>query len=541
MTVIKFDILSKMRFYQIILTAFLFYTGLVQAQPWEEGPPIAWTHLYIQDEILDGDENAGGIFETPDGNYMILGFAAKGTDLGNYDYMMLLFNPKDSIIFDKRFGTDNVENFKCGLQTDDGNYLLGGVVNYNELQIDTSETGVIDTTLLDHSDTWIMKASAEGDSLWSVIVGGKGNDEIWDLVSLKDGTYIMSGYSTSEDGDYAGNQGRKDLWLMKFDDEGTVLWKKLYGYEWNEIGSNIAYDQTNELLYVCGSTSSIGNGKNDVWLIKTDMEGTILEEKTYGGSEGDSGLFISLLSNGNLVISGTTQSIDGDVPEGFGPGGDVWVFALDENLEIDWTTVYGDINHDLPHAQLEGADGFIYVAGAAFKNPVKRAYDAFAIKLDRNTGEIIWEGIYGAPNYDFVYCMTVNNNGELVLAGGTDSMEGDVTGNGKTTIQHGAHNVWIFSLSMLTGIEDNLKENNTFFHLYPNPLNSQKDLLHIQLNKPDYSGVCNIYNILGQIIFSIPIEQTGELNIPLSPYQDGILFVEVCMDGECYRQKVLVF
>jgi len=86
-------------------------------------------------------------------------------------------------------------------------------------------------------------------------------------------------------------------------------------------------------------TYSFGSGWGDIWLIRTDASGDILWSYTYGGIDGNYSNTILELTGGSFVIAGYTNS--------FGEGGyDAWLLCVDENGDHLWDHTYGDSGND---------------------------------------------------------------------------------------------------------------------------------------------------------------------------------------------------
>ncbi|MBN2893994.1 MAG: caspase family protein, partial [Bacteroidales bacterium] len=108
---------------------------------------------------------------------------------------------------------------------------------------------------------------------------------------------------------------------IKTDNNGNLLWDTTYGGAGTDIANNILKHNNNEFL-ILGSTTSKGKGQEDAWLLKIDIEGNLLWEKTIGDNSSDIANSGFYTSNGNCIICGTTSST--------GNGGyDAWVIKLE--------------------------------------------------------------------------------------------------------------------------------------------------------------------------------------------------------------------
>ncbi|MCW4054441.1 MAG: hypothetical protein NWE84_05930, partial [Candidatus Bathyarchaeota archaeon] len=143
-------------------------------------------------------------------------------------------------------------------------------------------------------------------AMWAQTYGGTSFDYGYFVVETGDGGYAIAGDT------YSFGAGGSDVYLVKTDVDGTMLWNKTYGGTSNDYGRSFA--QTSDGGYaIAGNTRSFGAGGSDVYLVKTDVDGTMLWNKTYGGTSNDFGYFVVETGDGGYAIAGQTAS--------FGAGG----------------------------------------------------------------------------------------------------------------------------------------------------------------------------------------------------------------------------
>lgn len=205
--------------------------------------------------------------------------------------------------------------------TPDGGFIIVGFSTSNNGDVTGHHAG-------DSTDAWIAKLDGSGNLQWQKSIGGSGFDEFKAVVRTSDNNYMCFGSTTSNDGDVSGNHGKSDFWMVKITPAGVVLWSKCYGGTMAEtaangiqltdggyviIGSNYSNDGD-----VSGFHGTVGHG-NDIWFVKTDGSGTILWQKDYGTSEGGletaSGI-VEDITDGNIIatVQPTGQTGDFYVP-----------------------------------------------------------------------------------------------------------------------------------------------------------------------------------------------------------------------------------
>jgi len=162
---------------------------------------------------------------------------------------------------------------------------------------------------------------AQPPDYWAKTYGGGGWDYAYSIQETSDGGYIMAG-STDSFG-----AGRDDFWVLKLDSAGNVAWQKAYGGADYDYAYSI--QETKEGGYiVAGETRSFGTRSRDFWVLKLDSAGNVTWQKTYGGDDADDVAFsIQETQEGGYIVAGRTDS--------FGTGkDDVWVLKLDLNGKI---------------------------------------------------------------------------------------------------------------------------------------------------------------------------------------------------------------
>ncbi len=252
-----------------------------------------------------------------------------------------------------------------------------------------------------------------------------------------DGGYIVAGKSSSNDGDvtnHHGSIGSMDYWVVKLDSTGTIQWQKCLGGTYGEVGYSI--QQTDDDGYIVAGYSSSNDGdvtnnhgSVDYWVVKLDSLGTIQWQKCLGGSRDEEGYSIQQTADGGYIVAGSTYSKDGDVTNNHGKS-DYWVVKLDSTGTIQWQKCLGGTHDDEALSIQQTADGGYIVAGDSGSNDgdVTNNHgktDYWIVKLD-STGIIQWQKCLGGSSYDEALSIQQTADGGYIVAGGTESHDGDV-------------------------------------------------------------------------------------------------------------------
>jgi len=158
-----------------------------------------------------------------------------------------------------------------------------------------------------------------------------------------------------------------DLKFVRLDKDGNLVGEKSYGGSGSEIVHKIIKTQ-DENFIILGSTDSAdiemdnARGKIDIWIIKIDAQGNILWQTRLGGSEDDLGRDIALGGDGSYWVLGATESSDGDITKHIG-GGDICIFNLDDNGHLVNSETYGTLEEDQPIQILPTPTDILFLCG----------------------------------------------------------------------------------------------------------------------------------------------------------------------------------
>ncbi len=235
--------------------------------------------------------------------------------------------------------------------------------------------------------------------------GGAGSDFALALVQTIDGGYALAGRT------YSFGAGGSDIWLVKTDGFGNHLWNKTYGGTGDDRTSSLI--QTADGGYaLVGTTYSFGAGSSDIWLVKTDSAGNMVWNKTYGGTNEDWAYALIQAVDGGYTLIGETLS--------FGAGGsDVWLVRTDAFGNHLWNRTYGGTNVDGVFAFVQTTDGGYALAGHT-NSFGAGSYDAWLVKTSAD-GSHEWNETYGGMDEDYACRLASTGYDGYVLAGSTKS------------------------------------------------------------------------------------------------------------------------
>ncbi|TES91464.1 MAG: hypothetical protein E3J87_07785 [Candidatus Cloacimonadota bacterium] len=275
-------------------------------------------------------------------------------------------------------------------QTSDNGYVIAGVSN-------SFGPGLC--------DVYIIKTDREGDTIWTKTYGGKKSDFAFSVQQTSDGGYVVAGFTWS----FA--EGFRDVYIIKIDSSGRIIWTKTYGGKFSDVGYSI--QQTFDGGYiVVGSTFSFGKGDYDLYLIKTNEKGDTLWTKTYGGTGDDFGRSIQQTFDSGYIVTGYTNS--------FGEGDqDVYLIKADVDGDTVWTKTYGGAKTDESFSVQQTLAGGYIIAGwtASFG---EGDFDTYIIETDAN-GDVLWTRVLGGQDQERATSVQLTVDRGYIITGYTKS------------------------------------------------------------------------------------------------------------------------
>ena len=330
----------------------------------------------------------------------------------------------------------------CIQPTPDGGYIVAGYTQ----SIDGDVTG-------NHggNDAWVVKISNTGSLQWQKALGGTNADYAISIQPTPDGGYIMAGETLSNDGDVTGNHSYNDAWVVKLSSTGSLQWQKALGGNSNDWATSIQLTPDGGYIVAGYTTSTDGDvtgnhGNADAWVVKISSTGSLQWQKCLGGTNYDYANSIQPTTDGGYIVAGNTDSNDGDVTGAHG-NGDAWVVKLSSTGSLQWQKCMGGTSQDSASSIQPTTDGGYILAGRTQSNDGDVAAnhgddDVWVVKLS-TTGELVWQKTLGGTDWDRASSIQPTPDGSFIMTGYTPSTNGDVVGN------HGIIDAWVVKLSTM--------------------------------------------------------------------------------------------
>jgi hypothetical protein len=288
---------------------------------------------------------------------------------------------------------------------------------------------------------------------WQRYYGGTSSDLHSDVQQTSDGGYIHIGTTSSNNGDVTGNHGSADIWVVKTNAIGDILWQKALGGTYLDQGRSIRQTPDGGYILVGTTSSNDGdvsgnNGYRDYWVVKLNSSGNIQWQKTYGGANDDVASSIRPTSDGGYIVAGYKSMAPTNM---VGDQREYWIIKLDSSGNIQWQNTYGGENWEEAYSIEQTTDGGYIVAGISnslynFVIGNHGYYDYWVIKLNA-AGTLEWQKSLGGSFSDTAQSIKQTSDGGYVVVGYSLSNDGNVTGN------NGDRDYWVVKLTSIGNMQ----------------------------------------------------------------------------------------
>ncbi|MBI1837313.1 MAG: T9SS type A sorting domain-containing protein [Flavobacteriia bacterium] len=326
------------------------------------------------------------------------------------------------------------ENIFGSFQLSTGNYLLYG----------TSKSGISgDKTEINYGneDIWVVVINPNFQIIWQKTLGGNTNDVPSKIIETIDHNLIIVSSSGSDMNSIKteNSYGMSDVWVIKLDLSGNIIWDKTLGGTENDLGTDIIELESGNFLISSLSSSSISGTKStpnigltDNWIIKLNAFGDVLMDQTIGGTDNETVFSINKVNSNKYLISSYSYSnISGNKTENAYGNSDYWLYFIDTNAVVLSDKTIGGLNYETNLATLILPSGEIIITGFS-DSPISGlktedcfnfSIDCWILKLDSNLN-IVNQKTIGGNKLDLPISINLLQNNELIIGILSDSDAG---------------------------------------------------------------------------------------------------------------------
>lgn len=297
-----------------------------------------------------------------------------------------------AVLWTKTYGGENHEYNWALIELEDNGFLLGG----HSLSFGPGGW-----------DVWLVRTDSDGEMIWNRAYGSGDTDYCKSLLQDNDGNFVAVG-------DFRNGDNGWDYWMSKYEQNGDVIWGQVYGDD-GEEGSRLrgSVIETREGGFVLvGHSESFGAGDEDLFIVRTDEDGDVIWQSTFGDAEDNGGRAVVETEDGGFAVAGWTWNQE---PEG---NDDAWLVKVDGDGNFEWDSIFNWDDDDSFQAILDLGDGFALAGGTSSFGD---EFDMLLIRTDEE-GELLWFQTYGGESSDYCRNMIRTAEGGFALVGYTNSI-----------------------------------------------------------------------------------------------------------------------
>lgn len=328
-----------------------------------------------------------------------------------------------SVVWNKTYGGPDANDSAYALLQQPGGrgYLFAG---------DTGSFGA------GERDAWVVNLTRTGDERWNRTFGGGEADTARALISTTDGNYLFVGSLT-----YVTRGTRKDtdVWVVKFDPEGEIVWNRTFGGAEVNASAYAAAETRDGGYVVAGTVAPWGSPATDILVLKLNASGGEEWRRIFGEpGVSDAAYSVAETTDGNITVAGSTESFGAFVT-------DVWVAKLDPAGNEVWNRTFGGPENDTGRALVATPDGGLVFAGSYMSRDAanRTEDDALVVKMGPDGG-VVWNWTYGDAE--------TNESAEAIIA----TADGGYLFVGESGKDPAGGDAWVVKLDSTGGVEGSI-------------------------------------------------------------------------------------
>ncbi len=350
-----------------------------------------------KDTITDAYLRGGNsLIKTTDGNMLIAGYNIGGN--GSYDGYLAKVSLSGEVLWSKTYGNNLSDGFYNVINSSGGGYIA---------------TGFFSNTANNLANLILLKTNEQGDVSWLANIG--------DTINKSNGTKITQGFASAPtaDGGYIacgyiqnGSEADRDIYLVKVNSNGSMAWDKRYGKQGVSY-TNSVYDAAygivpsgDSVFYITGSMNGNINCCGKTFLMKIDTSGDTLWTKTYSQGLGYS---LATTSDGGVIIGGTRDE----------SGENIYLLKTDGNGLLTWEKSFGGTGYDFGTTVIQTIDGGYAITGFSTTSTAN-SQDIILIKTDAS-GNSKFQLTYGSSDVEQGFGLVQHDDGGFSIAGMSNS------------------------------------------------------------------------------------------------------------------------
>jgi len=328
--------------FQIIFLLIIFFSAIsLQAQY------LQWSQNFGS----VGDDGGESMVLSNDGGIIITGFISQ-IAYGYRDVLLMKTNSSGNQIWNKIYNLHLNDIGRSVRSTSDGGYIIAGMTEVSPQVF----------------DPFLIKTDSAGNLQWQqqYDYGFGADDRAHSVMQTADGGYIVAGQTWLMHGSF----GNYDIYVIKTDLNGNVLWKKIFFREESGGDVALAVHQLGDKGYIIGGFTQSSSWAS--YIIRTDSLGNSVWSNIYPGSWQSECYDIQATPDGGFIFTGTESSFETDT--------DLLLTKLDGNGNMLWKKIYGSVDAEDGQSIKQLQDGGYIVAGMSSHGA--GSYDMYIVRTN---------------------------------------------------------------------------------------------------------------------------------------------------------------
>jgi Divergent InlB B-repeat domain len=284
--------------------------------------------------------------------------------------------------------------------------------------------------LLEFCLTYLLSAQTIGapSIRWDVHYGGTNIDVVSAIEPTPDGGFLVAGTAGAGSGGTKQNPGYgyDDFWIVRLDTSGSLLWERTFGGSWYDTLTCVA--PASDGGFLLGGNSQNGVNSDDFRVIRIDASGNQMWERFYGSYASETLVAIKPTSDGGFILAGNSSSAGGSTNKtspNWG-GGDFWIVKIDSYGNRLWDQSFGSSDSEALRCLEPASDGGFFLGGYSQASggnktsPAFGATDYWVVRVDQN-GNRLWDISFGGSSFDRIVSIKATSDGGCILLGTSES------------------------------------------------------------------------------------------------------------------------
>jgi len=346
---------------------------------------------------------AADIVETPDGDLVVVGVTGPTPCLlwCNTDGWIIKLNARGELLWARQIGSGQADSFNS-VTLNGNHYWITGtryVFPYGY-------------------QAWLLEMAPDGSVVWEKTFGGNQDEFVVETIPTPDGNFLMTGRTVS----FGVQDGKGDVWLVKLNPNGEIIWSKTYDLGAEDGGTALTPWGSNRYILTADTCTadcrSILTPHVFASYLVLDANGNILKAQTFNeGPKNKFGSIIPTRDGGAVIVGGTSMQ------ETF-PSEDAWIVKLDANADVAWMRIFNSRGrYDGAYDIVQMPDGgYVVSAYSQVYQTPEMNFDNFWIMRLNSAGEDLWSRIWGGPDNDDPVSMIRTSDGGIVAVGFMDAV-----------------------------------------------------------------------------------------------------------------------